>query len=363
MTPREVHIAVDLGLQKLGSFAYENIKPEFIDYAFNRMGDQYIIERTTSSSPQAQGFEDTVNRLSSVRELVTEFSPIIYEDISIKRQAAVLPYNYFSYVEAQAAVVYACDDSTLTYSITTSPEYIATISFKVSDFGTPPSPPFANTRIYKVISGTPTKIFDFSDFSTGLVDVEEIFTVINKVLDEINRTQSTLKVYWENYRGVFYPNQFVFVTSDNTLAGQSVKIEYTAVLNSTGGFNTSNYNKPVAGTGVNYAEKDTYCRLLSNEDAWHMIAHPFGTTSPDSPILTITNDKITIFINKRFILKGLTLKYIRKPRRMSLPLNQSYEIQDLRALEKIIDMTVEYLSATITAQSYQPLTAENQQRD
>jgi uroporphyrinogen-III decarboxylase len=48
---------------------------------------------------------------------------------------------------------------------------------------------------------------------------------------------------------------------------------------------------------------------------------------------------------------------------MSLPLNQSYEIQDIRALEKIIDMTVEYLSATIESQGYQALTLENQQRD
>jgi hypothetical protein len=94
-----------------------------------------------------------------------------------------------------------------------------------------------------------------------------------------------------------------------------------------------------------------------------MLAHPFGTTSPDSPIINIVGDRIIAHTNERFILKGLTLKYIRKPRKMSLSLNQSYELQDSRAIAKIIDMTVEYLSATIESQGLQALTIQNQQRD
>lgn len=364
MTAQEIHNAINLGLQKAGSFAYDNIKDEFIDMAFNRMGDAFITEKTTRElDPKRLGFEENQARLANIRELVTEATLTVYNDIAQKRQYSVLPHNYFTFVEAQGDIVHSCNTLDVTFTTSSSPEYICAISFKQSDFVTVPANPFSETKIFKIISGTPTEIFDFSDFSTGLDDLSEIFTVINKIQDEINLTESTLKVYWEYYRGTYYPDQLVFVSSDATFSGQSIRVVYTASEQTTTSLTTNNYTKVSAGSGTNFTTRDSFCRLLSNEETFHMLAHPFGTTSQDSPILNILHDRLTVYINKRFILKGLTLKYIRKPRRMNLPLNQSYEIQDSRALSKIIDMTVEYLSATIQSQGLQALTMQNQQRD
>lgn len=364
MTPREVHISIDLGLQKLGSFAYNNIKPEYIDYVFNRMGYQYIIEKTTRrDDPRQAGLEDNITRLSTIQELIDEVSLIVFNNVINKKQFSVLPQDHFSFVEAQGDVVFSCTDDALTFTTSPVSEYLTTLSFKISDFGSPDSTPFSDTKIYKVINTTPVEIFDFSDFSTGLSDVEEIFTVKNKILTEINRTQSNLKVYWELYKGNYYPDQLIFVSNDNAFVGQGMKIEYTSILNSSSSFTNTVYAKVVDGSGENFDSKDSYCRLLSNEEVYHVLNHPFGTTSPESPIITINKDQITIYINERFILKGLTLKYIRNPREMNLSLNQSYGIQDPRALGKIIDMAIQYLHATIESQGYQAMALENQQRD
>ena len=365
MTPREIHIAIDLGLQKLGSFAYDNIKPEYIDYAFNRMGDAYITEKTTKElDPKNIGFEDTQSRLSMIRELIEEEPLTVYNEVTNKRQHCVLPWNYFTFIEAESEVISSCNNTAVTYTTTSANEYISTLSFKQSDFGgTPPNPPFANVKVYKVISGTPTEIFDFADFSDGLDDIEEIFTVKNKILDEINRTQTNIKVYWEKYRDEFLPDTFIFVSSDSGFSGQSMRIDYTASLTASDAFSTESYTKVSAGSGTNFDELTSYCRLLSNEETYHMMAHPFGTTSSASPILNILGDKLAIYINERFILKGLTLKYIRKPQGLSLPLNQSYGIQDSRAIAKIVDMTVEYLLAAIESQGLQALAIQNQKRD
>lgn len=363
MSPREVHIAVDLGLQKVGSFAYENIKPEFIDLTFNRMGDAYISEKSTRNlDPKQIGFEDIQTRLATIRELITESTLTVLEDVSQKRQSAILPQNYFTFIEAQATTVFTCDDSNIVYTTTPSNEHIAAVSFKTTDFDIITATPFSLVKIYKVISGVPTEIFDFSDYSTGLSDIDEIFTVRNLAIQEINRTQANIKVYWEKYRGIHYPRSFVFV-ADSTLAGQSIKIDYTATANATIALTSNSYTKLLSITSTDYDEKDTYCRLLSNEDVFHMINHPFGGTSSESPIISNSNDKLIAYISKRFILKGLTLKYIRKPRKMNLSLNQSYEIQDSRALSKIIDMTVEFLAITLGSQEGQGLMIENQQRD
>jgi hypothetical protein len=361
MTPQETHNYINLGLQKMGSFAYDNIKSEFIDAAFNRMGDAYISDKTTRrNDPKQAGFEDNITRLSSIRELVTEAHLIAFNDVTA--QFSILPANYFSFVEAQASLTYSCTNSAITFSISPVSEYIATLSFTKADFGVPSSTPFSATKIYKVINTVPIEIFDFSDFSTGLNDLDEIFTVINKALDEINR-QSNLKVYWESYKGIYYPDQFIFVSNDDAFLNQGVKVEYTAVLNSSSAFTSTPYTKFNEATSNNTSTKNSFCRLVSNEEIYHLLNHPFGKTNLESPLMTIFNDTIEIFRDKRFILNELILKYIRKPRRMNLNLNQSYEIQDTRAIHKIIDMTVEYLSATIESQGYQALALENQQRD
>jgi hypothetical protein len=362
MSPREIHIAIDLGLQKLGSFAYGNIKEEYIDYVFNRMGDAYITEKTTRDlDPKKIGFEDVQSRLATIKELVTETDLTVLEDTALKRQSAVLPHNFLSFVEAEAETAFTCDDSTITYTTTASNEYTSVISFKVSDFDDVTTP-FSATKVYKVIDTVETEIFDFADYATQLDDIEEIFTVVNIIVQEINRSQTNIKVYWEQYRDLYHPRSFIFV-ADSTLAGQSMKINYTATANTTVAFTSNAYTKFLAVTSTDYDEKDTYCRLLSNEETYHMLNHPFGTTSPESPIINIVDDKVIAYINERFILKGLTLKYIRKPRRLNLPLNQSYELKDSRAIAKIIDMSVEYLAAAIESQGLQGLIIENQQRD
>lgn len=364
MTPREIHIAIDLGLQKAGSFAYDNIKDEFKDYAFNRMGDAYIIEKTTRSIDSKQsGFEDNINRLSTIRELVTEANLTVLNQTSQKRQYSLLPYDYMSFIEAYGETVSSCDSSAISFNSSTVVEYISIVPFRKSDFGlTPPSPPFANTRVFKVINTTPVEIFDFSDFSTGLSSIDEIFTVINKILNDVNR-QTDLKVYWEHYRESYYPDSFIFVSNSSAYLNQAMRIEYTNSLSTTSNFTITNYTKYNVATTAPVIERDSFCRLVSNEEAYHLLQNPFGTTSNESPLIVLNNYKLDIFINKRFLLKGLVLKYVRKPQRLSLPLNQSYGLQDERALEKIIDMTVEYLAATIESQGYQALTIENSQRD
>lgn len=362
MSPREIHIAIDLGLQKQGSFAYDNIKPEYIDYVYNRMADQYMIDATTLKlNEKGTGFEDNTTGLSTLQELITEAELIVFNNVANKKQFSVLPHNYFSFIEAGATVGATCNTSPVAFTTTAVNEYISTVSFKTSDFSAYPTNPFSQTKIYKVINTVPIEIFDFSDFSTGLSSIDEIFTVVNKIVDEINLTQSNIKVYWQTYKGVFYPEKFIFVSNDAAFSGQAMRIAYTNSLQSTVNFTTNAYSK--VNTLTNGSEIFNACRLISSEEVFHLLANPFGTTSPDSPIITISNGLVTIFIDKRFILKGLTFKFIRKPRRMNLPLNQYHELQDSRAVQKIIDMSVEYLLASIESQGFQAMAIENQQRD
>ncbi len=325
------------------------------------MGDQYITDKSAKRLDLKQiGFEDNTTRLSELREIITEvtFNPLIE---SVKRQYNILPWDYLTFLEAEGEVYYSCTNTDLEFTTTTAPEYIATSSFKTSDFGSPTSTPFSAVKLYKVIATVPTLIFSFSDYSDGLSDIDEIFTVKNKLIHEVNKL-SNIKAYWERYRDLYYPDRFIFVSTDATFASNAMRLDYTVTPSAVNTFVTTNYTKVLAGTEA-FDTRDSFCRLISSEEVSHLLSNPFGTTSSSSPIISIIGDKLISYINKRFILKGLTLKYLRKPRRMSLPLNQSYEIQDIRALEKIIDMSVEYLLATVQSQGYQMMAAENMMKD
>jgi hypothetical protein len=125
MTPREIHIAVDLGLQKLGSFAYDNIKAEYIDYVFNRMGDQYITEKTTRrNDPKQAGFEDNITRLSTIQELITESSITVFNQTTNRRQYSLLPFNYLSFVEAEANILASCTNDAVVLMLILQSTYL-----------------------------------------------------------------------------------------------------------------------------------------------------------------------------------------------------------------------------------------------
>lgn len=361
VTPQEIHIAVDLGIQKLGSYAFDNIKPEYIDLVFNRMGNAFIAEKTSRSlNPRQKGLEDTIIRIDDIQELITSSSLTILNS-NTKRQYAILPENFLSYVEAEADVIFSCTNQTVTYITSTVPEYVSVIPFKQSNFGSPPSPPFQYTKVYVVKNTVPIEIFDFADYSTGLSSIEEIFTVVDKILLEVNRL-SNLSVYWEKYRDLYHPQSFIFVSTDSYYSDQAMTIDYTNSLSGSASFGTTNYTKVTTGSG-NFDTRYSYCRLYSNEEISHMQSNPFGKSDPTSPIISIYDDQITVWKDERFILKGLDLKYIRKPQRLSLPLNQSYGIRSQKAIDKIIDMTVQYFHAAIQSGSYQTMVNENIIRD
>jgi len=72
MTVQELHYAVDQGLQKVGSFAYDNFLPEEIDHWLNRAQDRFIKDRAFSHSDIKQlGFVANQKRLDDISALIT----------------------------------------------------------------------------------------------------------------------------------------------------------------------------------------------------------------------------------------------------------------------------------------------------
>ena len=71
MTVQELHYAIDQGLQKVGSYAYDNFLPDEIDFWLNRAQERFIKDRAFAHSDQKQlGFVANQKRLDDLREIM-----------------------------------------------------------------------------------------------------------------------------------------------------------------------------------------------------------------------------------------------------------------------------------------------------
>jgi hypothetical protein len=77
----------------------------------------------------------------------------------------------------------------------------------------------------------------------------------------------------------------------------------------------------------------------------------FYNTSVDNSIVTQNLDYFTVYRDKSFIVTKLMVDYIRKPRTISLSLDQTCELAD-NTHPKLIDLAVELLRLDTKDNSY-----------
>ena len=69
-----MHIAVNLGVQKIGSFQVDNLLPEEIDHELNLAQRRFIKQRYSNlSNAKRQGFEQSQKRLDDLRNLLEDY--------------------------------------------------------------------------------------------------------------------------------------------------------------------------------------------------------------------------------------------------------------------------------------------------
>lgn len=106
MTVQELHYAVDQGLQKIGSYAYDNFLPEEIDYWLNRAQERFVKDRAfISADIKGIGFVGNQKRLDDLRQIIS----INYVDDTAPQAGAEsqqydLPVDYMFLVNIRAQI-------------------------------------------------------------------------------------------------------------------------------------------------------------------------------------------------------------------------------------------------------------------
>jgi len=348
MLVQEMHIGVDVGVQKLNTDTLDNISPEQKDWILNEAQLRFVKNRVNpKSNPKNEGFEMTFKRYEDLEDIY-EHKPLdVYiEDNEV--QFSVLPYNYFLPIEGEPSVIYNCNN--VTKSIVSVIELNCVVPFLNDSSATP----FNGFRITLLQGVTQTILFDINDYkftsnvANGQINsTEERFYIVHHIIEVINRTRTDIEVYWETYKNVYTPNSFIFVSKDVTLT--SIQVGSTV-------YNFTQVSLNVYQTTDNNIGKQP-ARLVTTKTR-ELLKHPFLTTKYDSPIFNISNKMIKTYHNQRFILHTFYLSYIRKPRLISLSLEQSCELNS-NFHEEIVDIAVQLIKSRIEAKDYGSIINEN----
>jgi len=350
MTTQEMHIEMDLELQKLNSQSTKNILTQEKDWFLNKEVIKYLQKKVNPTSDIKQlGFEDVAKRVEDIKDLVRVVNRPI-EVNSRGKSFVTFPSNYFTYIRFDAYSIKNCPPIT---ALPTSPlEYKGT--FKV----TLP----ATLTIYKievVTSGGTTIAFELTDLPAGYLgnaefDKQEFLLIkaLKILLPEKLKTilSPNTELYWEK-RGYDYDALSFTVLSDTQFTSINVTVNADpAVVNA-----SSNYNNTV------YAIIDTplkaKTRVVDDEYLTDIENSSLSNSRAYSPVSVVRENVLELSDVSSAIFGSVDIIYICKPNIIDLLLNSNLNVSE-KVAKEIVSNTVKVLKGIIESKDYQTYSQE-----
>jgi len=357
MVVQEMHIDFDVKIQKIDSNAIDTFLPQEIDWLLN-LGQLKLLRKhgARGLNRRKEGGEDSFNRYEDFNHLIKRVLLPAVINTDDDYVSAVLPYDFFDYRNGKVKSFYNCHG--ITKTVLNNINYHSYVEF--ADSATSPNK-FTNFNlaIVRNLSGVPvyTDLFTAANFNLNFglsfTSNEEKFIIINHVLEVVNRN-GLIEVRWERYGDIYKPNSFIFITNDSSI--DAIRIQYDAV--DTNVLVVNNLYDSYADVNTAIIKNRASLRLVETEELNDALDHPYAKTIYDSPITALRGGQIQVYHDEKFIANTISIDYIRKPRLISLSLNQSCEIAESRH-DVIVDFAVQLASAYIGSEVHKYILNEN----
>lgn len=360
MTVFELHLQLNQRLQEVASYKRDKFKPEELDMALNKAMFR-LLETGVNSK-----FEDTEINLSQVKALIqkNKVSEVIipqagdplYEDNTLMGYTTLSPDLYWIINNRVETIQNPLDLSTAPILATTTlSEYVAVIPFPALD--TPPY--FDNVSVVASVGGS--LYTSPSQIAAGFTSANSKYVVVNNILESFYKKISTLKVYWERYRDTYYKDSFIFVSTIPIGTITLTSGNQTSVVLSTQTSYTI-YDRSLIATLPAKTVAISSTKITQENDLYNTLSqNVFYSPRQTEPIVDHLQDYLVFYREISFIITRSYIDYIRKPRTISLLLNQSCELAD-SAHPKLIDLAVELLRLDTKDPAYQQTVADTQLR-
>jgi len=382
-----MHIAVNLGVQKLGSFQVDNLLPEEIDHELNMAQRRFIKQRYSAlSNPKRRGFEQSQKRLDDLRNLVEDY----YQNLpsymgavytskgsgDVFAYRAKFPTDYMHLINVRAKVFYECN-----------------IDRNV------PFETFRKEYYYlRVPINQPIRGYILVDISVA--NAAGALTSVKSNLGGITIDSIRNGVYGEEITPSLSPNDGFSdltaptITADSPVADANeiffkreaafTQLSDVSIPGVVGAYAVLRWKHPltddVIDINVNQGPlvidevlrevtpeivednptlklKRTLCKYSQHDDLYAILDDPFNTTKNSAPLYTIQENFVDLYTGSSFIPQDIFIKYLRRPALMSYSRGIGSELPE-HTHDEVIEMAVKSILETIESPRYQSQSGE-----
>lgn len=349
MTILEMHIGIDLGLQKVNSDYVDSLRPEEKDWFINDEQKRFIFTRINQiSNDKRQGLQYNQKRYDDLENLIVpNFSNIAFLRNAISNYIN-LPANYLYLLNDRSLVDFSC----IYNEAQTIKSKIYYVAISLSSLN-------ADDLEVLQLTYNGQTIFNVANYPDFTFTPDYTFNLITSIKDTVNGLSNGVdeygnltfyQMFWETFYGLYYPNQLILQVNEGdliSLIGDKTSIEYEP--------NSIELSQFVIDPAK---EKEVPNRLTKTEDIYEIIRGAFTRPKKESPVSAMENYRVVVYHNGNFILGKILIDYIRTPRNVSLSLGINSELNP-NIHEELIEQVVKRLAAYLETRNYNSITNEN----
>ena len=384
MTIEEMHIAVNLGVQKLGSFQVDNLLPEEIDLELNLAQRRFVKQKySPDSNNKGVGFEQNQRRLDDLRNLIEDYtdydSTYMGEVYTSDSQGEIfidrykLPIDYMHLLSVRGTVRESCTQAIQvsiknvqsTYlripfrtvlegrklidirigtsdgglvSIKSNPNGLTLNDLYTDNYGENVTPSLSPNDTYSDLTAASISA------DSPIADANEIF---------LKRDTGDIKFYQVNKTGGEFNGAYA-VLSYQAASGDILNIPILqGAITLTGQIRNPQSINPSSGI----TERRTLCKYVQHDDLYKVLGDPFNSTKSSAPLYTIQENFVDLYTNVKFVPVELIIKYLRFPHDMNLARGIGSELPQ-HTHDEIIEMAVKSILEALEQPRYQTQTGE-----
>lgn len=342
MTVFELHLGVEQKLQEQGSYQHDRIFPEAIDLALNQAETELLEAIIT------EHLAGNYVRLKHLLPIMFRNETLLgiqnYVDLEANSAVTRVPAYVRHVLNCRGQAVTSKTCSNITTVTSSAGNFItANIPFSESSGN---APYYNNFRITKQ-NGDHIYVAP-AQFNNRFSSKEQKYELIQDILDTLNIPKSGYEVRWDgqSFTIISTTNPGTLTVSyDNKTAVPATASAATGELVHNISAYTSNPDLTIGYVPAKYAENDhsLYAKIHLNK---------FTAPKQKEPLYTLSNDLLYIFYHKDSIVTNVQVDYIRNPKKISLILNRTSEL-DPTVHQQIVNRAAEILKQNIQDPSVQ----------
>lgn len=318
MEVKEMHIEVNQTLQKQGASVTRKFYAEEIDWALNKAQLRFRDSRIRRKADNSGAYEIDQIHMDAVRVWLKTDVQLSTFVRNTQVSYGILPNDYEYLISDRSLVVSNCGPSPTTETVAYQK---IVIPFPKSAANS--APYYNNLTVNE--DGSPVYTF-----SGGITVQDDRFIFTNL----ISRNTTW---YWERLGEYYEPGKWIILVEGT---GHTATLVYDGTTR-TGVSTAVNFTR-YTSEGVVTASN----RLTNHSELPEVLTTPFYKPRATSPVSALDSGILKTYTDGNFTVNGLLIDYIRKPRRISLSLDQHCELPE-GFHQEVCDLAVQIIMGDI----------------